>query len=135
MLLLTGKLVKDTSWDVREFPVMTYANRVEKMMTLIEIVEKLKTKERANRTLRMTSTSLLIYFVEIGFIVTRRMEIPIEMMQYLRQFLINLVRGFSQVYILITRMPVIISFMVRSLLSVRLARSMRNRENTPAIQP
>ena len=83
----------------------------------------------------MTSTSLLIYFVEIGFIVTRRMEIPIEMMQYLRQFLINLVRGFSQVYILITRMPVIISFMVRSLLSVRLARSMRNRENTPAIQP
>ena len=100
-------------------------------------VEKLKTKERANRTLRMTSTSFLIYFIEIGFIVTRRMEmeIPIEMMQYLRQFLINLVRGFSQVYILITRMPVIISFMVRSLISVRLARSMRNRENTPAIQP
>ena len=49
-------------------------------------------------------------------------------MFYLRQCLINLVKGFSQVYILITRIPDIISFIMRILSSVQWAVRIRNSE-------
>jgi hypothetical protein len=47
----------------------------------------------------------------------------------------SLAKGFSQVYILITLIAEIISFIVRILLSVRLAVSSRSFENTLPIQP
>lgn len=54
---------------------------------------------------------------------------------YLRHFSIIFANGFSHVYILITRIAEMISFIVRILSSVRLAVSSRSLENTLPIQP
>ena len=57
------------------------------------------------------------------------------MMLYLRQYSINLAKGFSQAYILITRIPDRISLIERILSSVRNAVFILSRENTFPIQP